>query len=202
MQIPNKAIKPIPADIEKLKPVIRRAAIPPTAANGTFSNTSPASLALEKRINRIMKIMAMLIGTTCARRFEARCWFSKSPVHFKEYPAGKWTEAFTFFCASATAVPISRPLTENLTAQKRAWLSRKINNGPVIVVISASSLIGTIVPSIAGTSILPISSSFWRNSSLYLTIILNFRSSSYNSEADFPPIAISMIDWTSSLATP
>ena len=55
MQIPNKAIKPIPADIEKLKPVIRRAAIPPTAANGTFSNTSPASLALEKRINRIMK---------------------------------------------------------------------------------------------------------------------------------------------------
>ena len=191
MQIPNKAIKPIPADIEKLKPVIRRAAIPPTAANGTFSNTSPASLALEKRI-----------GTTCARRFEARCWFSKSPVHFKEYPAGKWTEAFTFFCASATAVPISRPLTENLTAQKRAWLSRKINNGPVIVVISASSLIGTIVPSIAGTSILPISSSFWRNSSLYLTMILNFRSSSYNSEADFPPIAISMIDWTSSLATP
>ena len=73
MQIPNKAIKPIPADIEKLNPVNKRAAIPPTAANGTFSNTSPASLALEKRINRIMKIIAMLIGTTCARRFEARC---------------------------------------------------------------------------------------------------------------------------------
>ena len=195
-------MKPIPAEMEKLKRVIRRATIPPTAANGTFSNTSPASRALENRINRMIKMIAILMGTTCAKRFVARCWFSKSPVHFSEYPAGRCTDAFTFFCASATAVPMSRPLTENFTAQKRAWLSRKISNGPVMVVISASSLIGTIVPSIAGTSILPISSSFWRNCSLYLTMILNFRSSSYNNEADFPPIAISIIDCTSSLATP
>ena len=66
-------MKPIPAEIEKLKRVIRSAAIPPTAANGTFSNTSPASLALEKRTNRMIKIIAILTGTTCANRFVARC---------------------------------------------------------------------------------------------------------------------------------
>ena len=65
-------------------------------------------------------MMAILTGTTCDKRFVARCWFSKSPVHFKLYPSGKRTEAFTFSCASATAVPISRPRTENFTAQKRA----------------------------------------------------------------------------------
>ena len=60
MQIPNKAIKPIPADIE-IEARYQKGCDTSTAANGTFSNTSPASLALEKRINRIMKIMAMLM---------------------------------------------------------------------------------------------------------------------------------------------
>lgn len=64
---------------------------------------------------------------TWAKRLDARCWFSKSPVHFKEYPSGRWIAAFTFFCASATVVPMSRPRTENLTAQKRVWLSLKIS---------------------------------------------------------------------------
>lgn len=41
-------MKPIPAEIEKLNPVSNNAAIPPTAAKGTFSSTNPASLAFEK----------------------------------------------------------------------------------------------------------------------------------------------------------
>ena len=59
MQIPNRAMKPIPAEIEKLKWVINKAIIPPAAANGTFSSTRPASLAFEKRMKRMTKIMAM-----------------------------------------------------------------------------------------------------------------------------------------------
>jgi len=149
-------MKPIPAEIEKLNPVSNNAAIPPTAAKGTFSSTSPASLAFEKSTNRMTKIIAILTGTTWAKRLDARCWFSKSPVHFKEYPSGRWIAAFTFFCASATAVPMSRPRTENLTAQKRVWLSLKISKGPVMVRISANSLTGIMAPSLAGTNILPI----------------------------------------------
>lgn len=73
MQIPNRAMKPIPAEIEKLKWVINKAIIPPAAANGTFSSTRPASLAFEKRMKRMTKIMAMLTGTTWASRLLARC---------------------------------------------------------------------------------------------------------------------------------
>lgn len=82
MQIPKRAINPIPADIEKLKRVSSKARIPPTAAYGTFNKTSPASRAFPKRTKRMIKIIAILTGTTCANRFVARCWFSKSPVHF------------------------------------------------------------------------------------------------------------------------
>ncbi len=73
MQIPNKAIKTDTRRYREIEARYQKGCDTSTAANGTFSNTSPASLALEKRINRIIKIMAMLIGTTCARRFEARC---------------------------------------------------------------------------------------------------------------------------------
>ena len=61
-------MNPIPAEIEKLKRVMSKAAIPPTAAKGTFSNTKPASRALENRMKRIIKMMIMLTGTTCTKR--------------------------------------------------------------------------------------------------------------------------------------
>ena len=59
--------------MEKLKSVISKATIPPTAAKGTFNNTSPASLAFENKTNKMTKIIAILTGTTCDKRFVARC---------------------------------------------------------------------------------------------------------------------------------
>ena len=73
IQIPNNAMKPIPAEIEKLNPVAHNATIPPAAAKGTFNSTRPASRALENKMNRMTKMMAILTGTTCDKRFVARC---------------------------------------------------------------------------------------------------------------------------------
>ena len=50
MQIPKRAIKPIPADILKFVPVINKAHIPPTTAKGTFKKIRPASLKLPNMI--------------------------------------------------------------------------------------------------------------------------------------------------------
>jgi len=54
MHIPNRHINPTPAEIEKLKPVISNITIPPTAANGMFISTSPASRGLPNKTNRMM----------------------------------------------------------------------------------------------------------------------------------------------------
>ena len=69
MQIPHKAMKPIPAEILKSVPVISRDKIPPTIANGTFRNTNPASLRFPNMLNNKRNISNRLTGTTCANRF-------------------------------------------------------------------------------------------------------------------------------------
>lgn len=71
-QIPNKAIKPTPADIPKFIPVTCKAKIPPIKAKGTLSKTNAASLALPNRISKSIKIATKLIGTTCPKRAVAR----------------------------------------------------------------------------------------------------------------------------------
>jgi hypothetical protein len=73
IQIPKRAINPIPAEILKLVPVKRRAAIPPIIAKGILTIINPASMTFPKRTNRIKKISNMLIGTTILSLFEALC---------------------------------------------------------------------------------------------------------------------------------
>src|ERR1039457_5562312 len=122
IQIPNKAIKPIPAEILKLVPVMNNAAIPPTIAKGTLRNTRPASLKFPNILNKRRKINNRLIGTICCSLLVALCWFSKSPCHTIEYPDFNLTLFSILSWASFMALPISLPRTENFTAE---YLDRK-----------------------------------------------------------------------------
>ena len=84
IQIPKRAINPIPAEMPKLMQVRCSANIPQKIANGSFSRISPASITLPNRMNRMKKIKTRLMGTTTFNCLEARCRFSKSPSHEME----------------------------------------------------------------------------------------------------------------------
>ncbi len=56
IHIPNKAIKPIPADILKFVAVTWSAVMPPIIAKGTFRRIRPASATLPKSTKRMKKI--------------------------------------------------------------------------------------------------------------------------------------------------
>ena len=76
---PNKAIKPIPALILKLMPVICKANMPPIKAKGTFIIVNTASFTLPYVTNKIRNTASRQIGTTLAKVALALCWFSNSP---------------------------------------------------------------------------------------------------------------------------
>ena len=141
----------MPADMLKLVPVINNAAIPPIIAKGTFSSTMPASFILPNMTNKIRKMSSRLTGTTCARRFVALCWFSKSPAQTISFPLSSCTASSTFFCASAMVLPISLPLTENFTALYLRFSSLKIILEPVVLFMVAILFIGTWAPLMVGT---------------------------------------------------
>lgn len=72
-QIPNKAMKPIPAEMLKLTPEMSSAKMPPTIAKGTLFNTSNESLKFPNKMKRIKKISNKLIGTACDNLAVALC---------------------------------------------------------------------------------------------------------------------------------
>jgi hypothetical protein len=73
IQIPNRAINPMPADMLKFVPVISRATMPPTTAKGTLRKTRPASFRFQNMINNRRNISNKLIGTTSISLLEALC---------------------------------------------------------------------------------------------------------------------------------
>ena len=77
--IPNRAIKPTPAEILKGIPRIHNKRTPPTAAKGIAENIIKASLKVPKaKYNRI-KIRTSAMGTAIFRREVALCRFSNCP---------------------------------------------------------------------------------------------------------------------------
>ena len=64
IQMPNNAMKPIPAEIEKFVLVAINAKMPPMMAKGTFIKTKVASIAEPKMMKRIIKMPIKDIGTT------------------------------------------------------------------------------------------------------------------------------------------
>ena len=77
--IPKSAIRPTEADRLSVRPRIQSAAIPPTAANGTFIRISKAQRTRRKVTYSSPKMIAMDSGTTSASRDIARAWFSNCP---------------------------------------------------------------------------------------------------------------------------
>ena len=71
MQMPNRAMKPMPAEMLKFMPVICKAQMPPITAKGRLSMTSMESLTLPKVVKRIRKIAKRQMGTTTDRVFSA-----------------------------------------------------------------------------------------------------------------------------------
>src|ERR1035437_1689135 len=80
METPNSAISPTIAETDKSSRAMSRASTPPTAAKGTFSRMRVASLPESNAVKRRKKMAMMVTGTTRARRWTARCSFSKAPV--------------------------------------------------------------------------------------------------------------------------
>ncbi len=78
---PKSAMNPIDADRFSVMPRIHRAAIPPTAANGTLVRISSAQRTRPNVTIRSRKMMTSDNGTTSARRAVARSWFSNCPPH-------------------------------------------------------------------------------------------------------------------------
>ena len=116
--------------------------MPPTAANGTFSKISAASLLESKAVKRRKNTASNVIGTMIASLLTARCWFSKAPVHSIRYPVGRWMPDETFRCASLTREPRSRPRTESFTAIRLSLFSRYIRAKPgrASIVVSCESV--------------------------------------------------------------
>ena len=59
------------------------ATMQPIIANGMFRMMSTACFTELKELKRSRKIAAMVMGTTMANRFIARCWFSNCPPLFR-----------------------------------------------------------------------------------------------------------------------
>ena len=76
---PNRAMNPIAAERFRFSPRSHSAAMPPTAAKGTFSRISRACFTELKLENSRMKMIRIASGTTRPRRAMARCWFSNWP---------------------------------------------------------------------------------------------------------------------------
>ena len=70
----------------------------------------------------------MLTGTRIFKRSRASRKFSTSPTHSSRDPAGRTTELATFFWASRTALPTSRPRTLNFN-RDIALLLFAVNKG-------------------------------------------------------------------------
>ena len=69
--IPDSAMNPIAAEIERGMPREARAMIPPTQANGTFMKMMSGGRAFRKAAKRTARINTMTTGTTRASRRDA-----------------------------------------------------------------------------------------------------------------------------------
>ena len=73
--IPDNAIKPTAADIEKGMPRRYRAKIPPVSANGTPEKIMSESFIEPSAKNKSKKIRTSVTGTTMLKRSDADCSF-------------------------------------------------------------------------------------------------------------------------------
>lgn len=148
-------MKPIPAEIEKLNPVSNNAAIPPTAAK-VHSAAPVLHLWHSKKYKQNDKDNSDTHRNHLGQTLGRPLLVLKISRPFQRISFRKMDRGIYFLLCLCHRRSMSRPRTENLTAQKRVWLSLKISKGPVMVRISANSLTGIMAPSLAGTNILPI----------------------------------------------
>ena len=78
---PDRAMKPMPAEIENGIPRRISAITPPVSASGTPLNTIAASLTDPKAQNNNAKISTSVTGTTIAKRWLAEISCSKLPPY-------------------------------------------------------------------------------------------------------------------------
>ena len=76
---PNRAMKPMLADTLRCSPRSQSASTPPTAANGRFTSTSPASHHARSDAQSRPAISRTESGTTTRSPAIARCRFSNAP---------------------------------------------------------------------------------------------------------------------------
>ena len=74
-------MNPTEAERFSVMPRIHSAAMPPTAANGTFTRINSAHRTRPNVTISSRKMIASESGTTSASRAVARAWFSNCPPH-------------------------------------------------------------------------------------------------------------------------